>query len=170
MEPSQQAAVIRMRDHAQRYLADASALQQMLVAESDGASLLQLIACEILLKATLLAHRGTSTHDHRYTQLFNGLPQAARDRILAAARARFGPHADFSDLPGLSSTCSSNFVALRYAYEVYEGMDQEEVDMHGREWPAAGGSIDSADFRYHPVELRALMEALIEELALSLRP
>jgi len=169
MDPGQQASLIRMRDHAQRYLADASFLQQRLVAESDGASLLQLIAFEILLKAVLRAHEGTPTRDHKYTQLFDGLTADIQGRVLAAARARFGPHADFSDLPRLLSTWSSNFVDLRYAYEAYDGMEQEEVAKRSAEWMAAGASIEEADFKYYPMELRALTEALIEELSLCLQ-
>lgn len=169
MDTAQHASLIRMRDHAQRYLADASSLQQMLVAESDGASLLQLIAFEILLKAVQRAHGGTPARDHKYTQLFDGLTADVRCRVLAAARARLGPRADVSDLPRLLSTWSSNFVALRYAYEAYDGMEQEEVDKRSAEWMAAGASIEKADFKYYPMELRALTEALNEELDLSLR-
>jgi len=157
-----------MRDHAQGYLADASSLQQMLVAESDGAYLLQLIAFEILLKAVSRAHGRPPAPNHRYEQLFDTLPREVQVRLCAAARGRFGPHANLSDLPSLLSTWSSNFVGLRYAFEFYEGQSLEDVARRGAEWMAAGARTEEADFRYYPMELQALTEALIEELGLRI--
>jgi hypothetical protein len=43
-------------------------------------------------------------------------------------------------------------------------MGPEEVAKRGTDWIAAGAKTEEADFKYYPMELQALTEALIEEL------
>lgn len=154
----------RMRAHAEGYLADAELLAQQASAVSDGAYLLKLIAFEVLLKAALLKNGTAPARHHKYTPLFDQLPSAARERILAAAASRFGSHTDFRCPPRLLDTWSANFVRLRYAYETYEGMTAEEISTRGEAWLADGAKVEEADFQYHPLELQALTEALLADL------
>lgn len=164
MTSSEKAQLLRMRAHARGYLADASILQQMTFAASDGGYLLQLIGFEVLLKAALRVHGIQPGPTHQYRALFQTLPQAVQDRLLAHASGRFDPHANFSNLAALLDTWSSNFVKLRYAYEAYEGMSAEESVRRGADWIAAGARTEDADFQYYPLELQALAEALLDEL------
>ena len=168
MTSSEKAQLLRMRAHAKGYLADARILQRMTFGSSDGGYLLQLIGFEVLLKAVLRLNGTMSGASHKYRPLFHALPKHVRDRLLASAGARFGSHADFSNLDALLDAWSSNFVNLRYAYEAYEGMTAEESAKQGEDWIAAGAKTEDADFQYYPLELQALTEALQEELSRGL--
>lgn len=139
---------------------DASLLSSSPAARSDSASLLRLLALEILLKATVQIHCGEPSRTHSYRELFGSLPQEVRHRVLQAAGAAAPGVADFSNLDALLETFSANFVQLRYPYEKYEGLTEAEYVELGETWLASGGATTTADFAYHPTELRCLAHAL----------
>lgn len=164
MDDAASARIGRMRTHAQGYLEDAALLQQQASTTSDGAYLLQLIAFEVLLKALLLKNGKSPEKNHKYSELLEQLPSDTRQGLLASAASRFGPETDFSNPMKLLDTWGSNFVQLRYAYEKYDGMTSKQVTEQGSVWCRSGAEVEKADFKYYPLELHALTEALIGEL------
>ena len=92
--------------------------------------------------------------------MFFELPAALRDEIAELARTRVGPEAFAISLDGILEDWSTNFVALRYPYERYSEMSDDEYAQRSRDWAARGGPLADADFRYHPEALFAMVEAL----------
>ena len=74
-----------------------------------------------------------------------------------------GAEADYSDMPRLLELFSGNFIRLRYPYEEYAGMSEDEYIAIGTEWIKAGAPVEKATFQYFPNELRGLLDALQEE-------
>lgn len=158
------AAIDRMVDVGQRYLADAALLQTNPHAASEGAYLLRLTAFEILLKALLRSSGTVPGRHHRYEDHFAALPKEVCARLTEGAAARMGPIAAYGELPLLLRTWTYNFVALRYEYESYEGKTADEVHAIGKAWLAEGAELADATFRHYPLELDGLLCALHTEL------
>ncbi len=151
-----------MHREASERLADSAFLAQHFVSRTDSSYLLSLLAFEILLKAAVLIHAGDPGRSHSYLDLFDQLPTHVRNRVLEA-----GTSARLCDLSGyrdLLPVFSSNFVKLRYPYERYRGMPEEEYHERGRLWAEAGSPLAEADFVYHPAELNALTHGLMVEV------
>lgn len=156
----------RMRGLADNYLADANSLEESYPPpQSHGSYLLRLTAFEILLKALILANNASPMKHHNYEHHFRELPCALQERVLEAARCRFGPHADFSNPVGLLRTWTHNFSHLRYSYEAYDGMSEKEVQALADSWIADGAKDEQATFVLFPLELDAFVEMLKGELA-----
>ena len=51
-------------------------------------------------------------------------------------------------------------MALRYPYERYENLTEEQHLSLGDQWVAKGAPLEEATFRYHQRELRGFIEAL----------
>jgi len=115
------------------------------------------------LKRLNLSANGKIDPGHNYKRLFCDLPSEQQRRIIEAAKVRMGPHADYSDMPRLLELYSRNFIRLRYPYEAYEGISEEEYLTMGVEWIKAGSPIDDAMFQYFPDELTGLLYALQQE-------
>ena len=62
--------------------------------------------------------------------------------------------------PRLLEIFSGNFIRLRYPYEEYAGMSEEEYIAIGADWIKGGAPIEKAIFQYFPSELRGLLDAL----------
>lgn len=150
-------------------LSDAAILSSAVQTRSDSAYLLQLLAFEILLKATLRIYGIDATQGHRYDELFGLLAPNVRARLVEAASSRMARAGDFSRLDELLTTWSRNFVDLRYPYERYDGMTPEEYSARGEAWVAGGAEESQAAFVYHPVELDGLTHALQVEVDRWLR-
>lgn len=148
-----------MHREAIRRLDDA----KQLIGHGDSAHLLSLLGFELLLK---LVHEVTlerkSEHGHRYDLIFSDLPTEVKDQILKAGRARIGISALTSKPMTVFKEWGNNFIQLRYPYEKYEGLTEEEYLRQGAEWVAAGAPLEEAQFRYYPEELYAMLEALRE--------
>ncbi len=149
-----------MLKEARARVADGELLERSLAAQSDGAYLLRLLAFEILLKATHLAHVGMPERSHSYRQLFNALPSGVRSAIVKSAIERMSTSADYADVPKLLCVFKENFVGLRYPYERYENCSAEEYADLGESWVARGAPEEEAIFVYNPEELRGLIHAL----------
>lgn len=153
-----------MYREAQEVLADARAL----VASprnspfSSSSYLLGLLAFELLLKIVFEASVGTKApKHHRYAEIFRLLPVSARSRILKAARTRIGPSALGRRHYIVLKELGDNFSGLRYPFEKYAHMTEAEYAKHSADWIARGGKAKEADFRHHPEEVFALMEAIM---------
>ena len=128
--------------------------------DSDSAYLLQLIGFELLLKVVVEQSTQTLTHGHRYKDLFGSLPVERQADILRIAGERIGPSALAANHVEVLTDLSSNFVSLRYPYEKYGHMTEQEYSQVGVAWIAAGANTEAADYRYHPEELLGFTFAL----------
>ena len=129
--------------------------------DSDSAYLLELLAFELLLKVVI--ERSTQTKapsNHHYDSIFGKLPPETQAEVLEIAGGRIGPSALSSDHLKVLKDLSSNFVQLRYPYEKYSGLNEQEYLAIGHEWIAGGAITSEADYRYHPEELFGLTFAL----------
>lgn len=146
-----------MHREALRRLEDA----KVLAGRGDSAHLLSLLGFELLLKLVHEATLGKKTlHRHKYHLIFRDLSTETQKEILEKARERIG-------ISGLNNVASDifkewgeNFINLRYPYEKYEGLTEEEYLSKGSKWVDAGATLESAHFRYFPEELFGMVEAL----------
>jgi len=147
---------------ALRRLRDADTLTEALsLSEStDSPYLLRLLGLELLLKFVHESVLLTPARGHDYEKLFNRLPADLQSRLLSLAGERVGPSALASNHNLVLQEWGQNFIALRYPWERYEGMSEDDFSRVSAEWVANGAPLDDATFRYHPEELVGLLAAL----------
>jgi len=152
-----------LRKEAEKRLLDAETLE-MSGPDSDSSYLLRLLSFELFLKLAVERVTGKESFGHKYHELFSALPATAQDDLLRIAGECIGPSALSSDHLGVLKDLSDNFVKLRYPYERYSNLTEEQYAALGADWIARGAVSDEADFRYHPEELRGLLLGLREAL------
>lgn len=152
-----------MHREAIERLTDSAFLAEHLVSRADSSYLLGLLAFEILLKAVVLIHSGCPDRSHSYVDLYDLLPADVQNRVVQIGRTARSD-CDLTHWHDLLSVFGSNFVKLRYPYERYRGMTEEEYHERGRQWADSGSPLDEADFVYHPAELSALTHGLRVEV------
>jgi hypothetical protein len=129
--------------------------------DSDSVYLLELLAFELLLKLVMeRVTQSTAPFHHYYDKIFSSLSRNTQDEILRLAGERIGPSTLSNDHLGVLKDLSSNFVGLRYPYEKYSDMSEQEYAAAGANWIASGAHTSEADYRYHPEELLGLTFAL----------
>ncbi len=129
--------------------------------QSNSAYLLDLLGFELLLKLLVVEHTGESAPwHHRYADVFALLPLPLQEQILGLAGERVGPSALSVEPTKVLKDLGSNFIALRYPFQKYEGLSESEYQALGNEWVESGAATESATFRYHPEELRGLIHAV----------
>ena len=153
-----------MYREASNRMADSSILAQSVNTRGDSAYLLNLLALEILLKCALLINEEKLVRGHKYSELFEMLPKDQRDRIVSVAAERLGPTVNYSDLDSKLNVFSSNFIKLRYPYESYKDLTEEEYFQLGDQWMERGAIVEEAEFKYYPEELYGLQYALSKEV------
>ena len=159
-----------MANEAAKRSADSAILSSTVAgAGSDSAYLLELLAFELLLKATLQINGIRPPANHSYAKLFTLLPTQVQDRLSGAAASRVGPDVDFSDLGHLLDTWSQNFVSLRYPFEKYADLTEQQYRAKGDTWMQSGADVNTADFVYYPEQLHAFTHALRTEVDTWLR-
>lgn len=151
------------RDHAMRMLSaaeerlnDAAILEESARTRSDSASLLSVLALEILLKCARFMDSGAHPKSHDYVAAWKKLHVQTREEVLLKAKLRMPGHADLSDVEELLRIFRRAFEKARYQYEAYEGQSAAEVEARGDAWVANGSRLADADFVYRPNELCAL--------------
>ena len=128
---------------------------------SDSAYLLELLAFELLLKLSFEKAVGSiAPGHHRYAEIFGSLSQVIKDEVLRLAGERVGPSELSSNLGTVLKDLGSNFVKLRYPFERYSQMTEEQYEKVGADWVANGAALADAEFRYYPEELLGLTTAL----------
>lgn len=127
---------------------------------SDASYLLQLLSFELLLKALVEQHAGIrAPKHHRYAEIFNLLPEPIRTELLEVVGEHIGP-SELSVRPiAVLDELGGNFAGLRYPWERYEGLSEEQYDELGPAWIAAGAPDQQAKFRHYPEELYGLTQA-----------
>jgi len=153
-----------MRREGMGRLQDADTLSGL--PDNEGTSnshyLLRLLALELLLKCLCLASGcdAKNVRGHNYGILYEMLPEPTKHELLDLATERLGPSGLTNNLEQIFADLSANFVALRYPYEKYEGLDERSYIELGDAWIAAGAPLETATFRFHSEELYGLNYAL----------
>ena len=153
-----------MLSAAQDRLSDADILAESGRAASDSASLLRILALEVLLKAVQSAVLGKYKRSHNYAVLWEALPHDTRSAIAALAAQRFPGHTDLSDLNALFKDWEFAFTKGRYYFELYETYTLEQQRELGEFWVSLGAPEHEAEVRYHSMELIAMTEALVTHI------
>lgn len=159
-EASQRDTAKRMYAEALSRLNDSDLLAESPRTQSDSASLLRILAFEVLLKCALRLSGVEPYKTHNYLALWEMLPAEAQEAILRNANARMPGHADLSELPRILRAYRHVFEKARYYYELQEGRTAEEVHKKGLAWEARGAPLKEADVCYYPAELDCLIAGL----------
>ncbi len=101
---------------------------------------------------------------HDYSALWETLSCDVKSSVLAAAEKRYPGHADFSNLSALFEDWAFVFVKARYYFELYENYTAEQARELAELWISLGAPEHEAKVRYHPLELQALIEALVAHI------
>lgn len=129
--------------------------------ESDSAYLLDLLGFELLLKIVFELRTGqTPPKHHKYAELFNGLPLQTQDELLRLTGEHIGPSALSTDPTSVLTEIGNNFIHLRYPYDKYAGMTQDEYQQIGIDWIGRGAKNEEAVFRYFPEEVFGLTASM----------
>lgn len=151
-----------MHKEALQRLQDAETLSQAMALgeRSDSAYLLQLLGLELLLKLVFESALSKPGRGHEYEKLFSELPRDLQARLLSLAGERVGPSALAEDHESVLKEWGQNFIGLRYPWERYATLSEEQYSTVGDAWVAKGAPLEEATFRYHPEELVGLLAAL----------
>ena len=159
MDPLRKRLILK---EAEKRLRDAEVLEAAGgPGRGDSDYLLRLLALELLLKFHYEADTGKQPpKNHKYGALFERLSPGHQSLLLEEAGNRIGP-SDLSTRPmNVLEEWSLNFVLLRYPYEKYKGMTEQEFRGHSDHWLKEGTALEDADFRYYPEELYGFLHAL----------
>lgn len=127
---------------------------------SDSAYILRLLAFELLLKLLVEEQTGeTAPKHHRYAEIFGLLPASIQSRFSELAGERIGPSALANGLERILEELGSNFVQLRYPYDKYTDLKEEQYARLGASWLVGGAPAEQSTFRYYPEELFGLIHA-----------
>ena len=160
---------LRMLRDAEDRLNDASILATSLDTRSDAASLLRVLAFEVLLKCAVIVNGGSPPKSHNYWAIWQSLPKPAKDSILAVAEDCMPGHTDFSNLQWLLTNYRFVFERARYFYEFYEGYTLQEQNELGNFWISLGSPEAEADVQYRPNELTCLTDSLLSHVKTALQ-
>lgn len=151
-----------MHQEALQRLKDAEILSQAvsLGERTDSAYLLKLLGLELLLKIVYESTLSKPGRGHEYEKLFGELPQNLQARLLALAGERAGPSALAANHELVLKEWGQNFVALRYPWERYATLSEEEYSTIGEAWVSKGAPLEEATFRYYPEEMVGFLSAL----------
>jgi hypothetical protein len=152
-----------MLREARRRLADSETLSRS-ATSFDSGYLLRLLAFEILLKCLVSLTGGRPGKTHEFKKHFDLLPKHVRDSVVQRAIDRMSTSANYSAIDSVLSDLNSNFVGLRYPYEKYSDLTEEQYKQLGRDWVAKGMPLSEATFRYHPEELFGLVHGIEQEI------
>jgi hypothetical protein len=127
----------------------------------DSDYLLKLLGLELLLKFILEIEtpKNSRNYSHFYEKLFEDIPQETQTRLQELSGKHVGPSGFVSDPIKILSEWGKNFIALRYPYERYEGMDESRHSTLSTNWLNNGANLEDAKFRFHPEELTGLLYA-----------
>lgn len=163
LPPNVRDRILRMYNEAVARLADADLLDQSGCAQSDSASILRVLAFEVLLKAALV-RSGRSPWGHVYHELWRTLPLDVQEDVLRVANMRMPGVVNPIELDEILKDLHRVFVKARYSYELYEDYSIGEQHQIGEWWIEYGAPEHDADIRYRPEELECLVAGLKDVL------
>lgn len=151
-----------MHQEALQRLRDAETLSEAMALgeQSDSPYLLSLLGLELLLKFVFESVLCRPGRGHDYEKLFKELPSALQARLLCLAAERVGPSALAGNYELVLQEWGQNFIALRYPWERYETLSENQYSSVGNQWVAKGAPLEEATFRYYPEELVGFLAAL----------
>jgi hypothetical protein len=151
-----------MHSEALQRLRDAHTLSEAMgfVEQSDSPYLLRLLGLELLLKLVFESSLCKRAHGHKYERLFSQLPGHLQARLLLLAGERIGRSTLTENHAAVFKEWGQNFVALRYPWERYKSLSEEQYANLGKEWAARGYPLEGARFLYYPEELFGILTAL----------
>lgn len=155
---------LRMLRDAEDRLNDASVLAANLDTRSDAASLLRILAFEVLLKCAIVVNGGTPPRSHNYWNLWQSLPKLVQNSVLAVAVDRMPGYADLSNLQWLLGNYRFVFEKARYFYEFYEDYTLQDQSELGNFWISLGAPETEAEVQYKPNELTCLTDGLLAHI------
>ena len=154
--------VKRMYIEANKLIYDAGILSRNIDQKSDAASFIKILGFEILLKCALVFNNQKPKRNHKYYDLWLGLPGKVQNEILQYANSRMPDINDFSNLKELLNNFQFIFQKVRYFYEFYEGYTLDEQHELGQFWKDIGAPLDEAEVKYYPDELECLVFGISE--------
>lgn len=157
-----------MYDEAINRLNDAEILSTNLKTKSDSYYLLELLAFEILLKATVLIHCKRYKPNHGYGELYGNLPIEVQKKIIEQAMQWAEVTLTKEKIQELFEEFKANFIKLRYPFEAYKKMTETELSEYGNLWVELDAPEEEAEFQYHPKELYGITKALLQEVESNL--
>jgi hypothetical protein len=163
MKPMNMLKLRLMYQEALQRLQDADTLSDAMalgVVGSDSPYLLKLLGLELLLKFVFESVLRKPGRGHEYEKLFGELPQPLQTRLLSLAGERIGPSALVGNHEAILQEWGQNFIALRYPWERYAALSEEQYSNIGEAWVSKGAPLAEAMFRYHPEELCGFLAAL----------
>lgn len=139
-------------------------------AQSDSASIISVLAFEVLLKCVHFAENGSTRpvglrDGHDYISIWQSLSEATRERIILAAEERITGAVKMAQIEIVLNDFANVFKRARYYYELYEGKTLREQAEEGEDWLKRGANLDEARIRYRPQELTCLVHALNAEIS-----
>lgn len=151
-----------MHQEALQLLRDADTLSHAmpLGERSNSPYLLRLLGLELLLKFVHESVVRIPDCTHKYEKLFCNLPPELKTRLLSLATERVGPSALDQNHESILQQWGQNFIALRYPWERYKALSEEQYLNLGEEWLSKGAPLEEATFRYHPEEMVGFLAAL----------
>lgn len=154
-----------MHREAVRRLSDAQLLVEadpIGTRRADSDHLLKLLGLELLLKFLFeVEHsRQADSFGHGYKEIFSALRPETQARLISLCGERIGPSPFTKDSTKILAEWGRNFVDLRYPFERYKGLSEEQYAATSARWLQKGAKLESATFRFYPQELSGVLHAL----------
>lgn len=128
----------------------------------DSAHLLKLLGLELLLKFLYEVEHSRQADGlgHNYKKIFLDLRSETQARLMSLCGERIGPSAFNTESASILAEWGRNFVDLRYPFERYKGLSEEQYAAASARWLQKDANLGSAKFRFYPEELTGLLFAL----------
>lgn len=137
------------------------------VSDSDSGYLLKLLGFELLLKAALYVDKRQEDFSHNYYAVYCTLSKELKEKLIGDAQQASQIFDIKKRIELLLRWYEYNFVRLRYPFQNYENMTEEEYKQYSNLYMELGCPDGEAEFEYYPEELRGLFIALQNYVAKS---
>lgn len=129
---------------------------------ADSDHLLKLLGLELLLKFLFEVEQSRQADEfgHNYKDIFSALQPETQARLILLCGERIGPSTFTAESKKILAEWGRNFVDLRYPFERYKGLSEEQYAAKSARWPQKGAKLESATFRFYPHELTGALYAL----------
>ncbi|WP_288105575.1 hypothetical protein [Limnobacter sp.] len=97
---------------------------------------------------------------HDYKDIFAALQSETQARLISLCGERIGPSAFTAESTQILAEWGRNFVGLRYPFERYKKLSEEQYAATSARWLQKGAKLESATFRFFPQELTGVLYAL----------
>lgn len=128
---------------------------------ADSDHLLNLLGLELLLKFLFEVEHSRQADDfgHDYKAIFSALQPDTQTRLISLCAEHIGPSAFTSEATKILAEWGRNFVGLRYPFDRYRGLTEEQYVATSARWLQKGAKLESATYRFYPQELTGVLYA-----------